>query len=60
MYTSKSKSVECRLVKVVKVEVDEDKLVRTVLVRYSLIQYMSGKYSLSYKGIKIKHIRVAV
>ena len=34
--------------------------VRTVLVRYSLIQQMSGKGRLSYKGFKVKHIRAAV
>ena len=35
MYSSKSKSGEYRLGRVVAVEVDKDKLVKTVLVRYS-------------------------
>ena len=59
-YATKSKSGEYRLGRVVSVEVDPDKLVRTCLVRYSLVQHMSGKDRLSYKGITVKYIRVAV
>ena len=53
MYTIKSKSGEYRLGRVVALEVDKDKLVRTVSLRYSLIQHMSGKDRLSNKGIKV-------
>ena len=59
-YSSKSKSGEYRLGRVVTVEVDTDKLVRTCTVRYSLVQHMRGKDRLSYKGVTIKYIRVAV
>ena len=60
MNTSKSKFGEYRLGRVVAMEMDDDKLARTVLVKYSLIQHMSRKDRLSYKGIQIRNIRVAV
>ena len=60
IFTSKSKFGEYRLGRVVAMEMDDDKLARTVLVKYSLIQHMSRKDRLSYKGIQIKNIRVAV
>ena len=41
-------------------EVDPDKLVRTCLVRYSLVQNMPKEDRLNYKGVTIKHIRVAI
>ena len=59
-YATKSKSGEYRLGRVVSVEVDPDQLVRTCLVRYSLVQHMSGKDRLSYKGLTVKYIRVAI
>ena len=38
MYTGKSKSAEYKLGRIVSVEVDPDQLVRTCLVRYSLVK----------------------
>ena len=55
-YATKSKSGEYRLGRVVSVEVDPDQLVRTCLVRYSLVQHMSGKDRLSYKGLTVKYV----
>ena len=55
MYTGKSK-----LGRVVSVEVDQDQLVRTCLVRYSLVQNMPKKERDSYKGVTVKYIRVAI
>ena len=60
MYTGKSKAAEYKLGRIVAVEVDTDQLVRTCLVRYSLVQNMTKEERHSYGGIKVKHIRVAV
>ena len=46
--------------KVVDVEIDQDKLVRTCTVQYSLIQNLSEAARLTYKGVTKKIIRVAV
>ena len=60
MYTGKSKLAEYRIGRVVSVEVDQDQLVRTCLVRYSLVQNMPKKERDSYKGVTVKYIRVAI
>ena len=60
LYTSKSKSGEYRLGRVITTETDSDGLVRTCTVKYSLVQHMSTKDRLAYTGIKVKYIRVAV
>ena len=60
MYTGKAKSAEYKLGRVVAVEVDPDQLVRTCLVRYSLVQNMPKEERDSYKGVTVKHIRVAI
>ena len=60
LYSGKSKSAEYKLGRIVAVEVDPDKLVRTCLVRYSLVQNMPKEDRLNYKGVTIKHIRVAI
>ena len=60
MYTGKSKSAEYKLGRIVSVEVDPDQLVRTCLVRYSLVQNMPKKERASYAGVTIKYIRVAI
>ena len=60
IYTGKSKSAEYKLGRVVSVEVDQDQLVRTCLVRYSLVQNMPKKERDSYKGVSVKDIRVAI
>lgn len=39
---------------------DEDQLVRMVVVKYSLIQHLPEKDRLKYKGVTVKYIRVAV
>ena len=60
MYTGKSKSSEYKMGRIVAVEVDPDQLVRTCLVRYSLVQNMPKEERDSYKGVTVKHIRVAI
>ena len=59
-YSTKSKAGEYRLGRVVSVEIDTDNLVRTVVVKYCLIQHLTRKERASYKGITVKYIRVAV
>ena len=48
-YTSKSKSGEYRLGRVVSIEVDQNGLVRTCVVRYSLLQHLAIKDRQTYK-----------
>ena len=59
-YSGKSKSGEYKMGRVVAVEVDPDQLVRTCLVRYSLVQNLPKEERDSYKGVTVKHIRVAI
>lgn len=59
-YTSKSKAGEYRLGRVVTVETDGDSLVRTCVVKYSLLQHLPEKQRLEYRGVTEKFIRVAV
>ena len=59
-YSSKSKAGDYRLGRVVSVEIDPDSMVRTVTVKYSLIQHLPEKERSSYKGVTVKYIRVAV
>ena len=59
-YKNKSKSGEYKLGRIVKIEVDADGLVRTCIVRYSLIQHLTEKEKLIYKGVTKKYIRVAI
>ena len=59
-YSSKSKSGEYRLGRVVSVELDDDNLVRTCVVKYSLVQHLPKADRLKYKGVTVKYIRVAV
>lgn len=59
-YNSVSKSGTYRLGRVILVEVDTDGLVRTCIVKYSLLQNLSGKEKLKYKGISWKMIRVPI
>ena len=59
-YKNKSKSGEYKLGRVIKVEVDVDGLVRTCIVRYSLIQHLAEKEKMVYKGVTKKYIRVAI
>ena len=59
-YSSKSKSGEYRLGRVVMVELDEDGLVRTCIVRYSLVQHIYGKDREQFKGVTAKYIRLAI
>ena len=59
-YSSMSKAGSYRLGRVILVETDSDNLVRTCVVRYSLIQHLSPKERLQYKGVTRKLIRVAV
>ena len=59
-YSSKSKSGEYRLGRVVVVEVDDDELVRTCIVRYSLVQHIYGKERDKYTGVTAKYIRLAI
>ena len=60
LYSGKSKSAEYKLGRIVAVEVDPDKLVRTCLVRYSLVPNMPREDRLNYKGVTIKHVRMAI
>ena len=59
-YSTKSKAGEYRLGRVITIEVDTDDLVRTVVVKYSLIQHLKEQDRLKYKGITMKYIRVSV
>ena len=59
-YSSKSKSGEYRLGRVVVVEKDDDMLVRTCIVRYSLVQHIYGKDRDKYSGVTAKYIRLAI
>ena len=59
-YKNKSKSGEYKLGRIIKTEVDADGLVRTCIVRYSLIQHLTKKEKLIYKGVTKKYIRVAI
>ena len=59
-YSSKSRSGEYRLARVIAVETDEDGLVRTCTVKYSLLQHLPAKERLAYKGITNKYLRLAV
>ena len=46
--------------RIVAVKVEPDQLVRTCLFRYSLVQNMNKEERTSYKGVTVKHIRVAI
>ena len=59
-YSSKSKAGDYRLGRIVWTEVDDDGLVRTVGVKYSLVQNLTEKEKLKYTGIKVKYLRTAV
>ena len=59
-YSSISKSGEYRLGRIILVEVDEDNLVRTCIVKYSLVQHLYGKNREEYKGVTTKMIRLAI
>jgi hypothetical protein len=59
-YTSKSKAGSYRLGIVKEIEVDEDDLVRTAVVTYSLVRNLSKEERLSYKGFTKKEIRVPI
>ena len=59
-YTSKSKSGEYRLGRVVTIETDRDSLVRMCVVKYSLLQHLPEKQRMEYRGITEKFIRVAI
>ena len=60
LYSGESKLAEYKLGRIVAVEVDPDKLVRTCLVRYSLVPNMPREDRLNYKGVTIKHVRMAI
>ena len=59
-YFGKCRPATYRLGVVVSVVVDEDKLVRTVKVEYSLLSDLSVADRLAYKGVTKKRITVAV
>ena len=59
-YTGKCKPATYRLGVVIEVEVDDDGLVRTVSVEYSLLSELSETDRLLYKGITKKRLRVPV
>ena len=59
-YTGKCRPATYRLGVVIEVEVDDDGLVRTVSVEYSLLSELSEADRLLYKGITKKRLRVAV
>ena len=59
-YETKSKAGTYRLGVVVEVELEEDGLVRTVFVTYSLLREVPEAERLEYKGITKKTIRVPV
>ena len=59
-YTSRAKVGEYRPGVVKDVEVDQDNLVRTCVVDYSLVKPVKEKHRLAYKGITKKEIRVPV
>ena len=59
-YKNKSKSGEYKLGRIIKIEVDADGLVRTCIVRYSLVQHLTEREKLIYKGVTKKYIRVAI
>ena len=56
-YTGKCKPATYRLGVVIEVEVDDDGLVRTVSVEYSLLSELSENDRLLYKGITKKRLR---
>ena len=59
-YSSKAKSGEYRLGRIIVAELDKDNLVRTCIVRYSLLQHVARKDREKYDGITLKYIRVGV
>ena len=59
-YVGKCRPATYRLGVVVSVVVDDDQLVRTVIVEYSLLSDMSVADRLAYKGLTKKRITVAV
>ena len=59
-YTGKCKPATYRLGVVIEVEVDDDGLVRTVSVEYSLLSELTENDRLLYKGITKKRLRVPV
>jgi len=59
-YSSISKAGDYRLGRVVAIEIDGDQLVRTCVVKYSLVQNMTKADRLQYKGITVKYLRTAV
>ena len=59
-YSSKAKSGEYRLGRVIVAELEKDNLVRTCIVRYSLLQHVALKDREKYTGITLKYVRVGV
>ena len=59
-YTSMAKVGDYRLGRVIAVEVDDDGLVRTCIVKYKIIKDLPADRMKNYEGITNKFIRVAV